>query len=315
MPMKIGQSTLRAVMALALWGMLGIGLLNAGTARAASNAADNAFVRLVQAAPIAEHVDVFVDNSAQALLNGFTFSNVTDYLPLPAGAHTIQMVPTGQGKGSAVITQSVDVQAGAFYTVAAIGDTSTQPALVVFTDGVNVPTDKAELRVYDLSSDAGALAVSSAGKTVIDRLTFKSASDYLTFSPGQDIFEVTLLDKNNQQQRFDATFEPNKVSSVFALGLLAIVDSTGFKFVTKLTPGMPTALPTTGFAPRSSHDDGIPATVYASVGLAALALLGGTRLAIARRRARKALAPVTADHSRLVGARNPRSFARSESER
>lgn len=286
--MKIRQLTLRAGMTLALLGMLGLGLLNAGTARAA----DNAFVRLVQAAPIAEHVDVFVDNGAQALLTGFTFSNVTDYLPLPAGAHTIQVVPTGQGKQKAVITQSIDVQAGAFYTVAAIGDTGTPPALVVFTDGASVPTDKADLRVYDLSSDAGALAVSSAGKTVIDRLTFKSASDYLTFSPDQSIFQVTLLDKNNQQQRFDATFQPNKVSSVFALGLLAIVDSTGFTFVTKVTPSVPTALPTTGFAPRSSYDGGIPGTVYVPMGLAALALLGGTSLALARRRARQGKLPL-----------------------
>lgn len=282
MPMKIGQVTLRAGMTLALWGMLGLGLLNAGTARAA----DNAFVRVVHAAPLDEHVDVFVDNSAQALLSGFTFSNVTDYFPLPAGAHTIQVVPTGQGKEKAVITQSVAVQAGVFYTVAIIGDKSTQPALVVFTDGTSVPTDKAELRVYDLSSDAGPLALSSAGKTVIDRLTFRSASDYLTFGADQSIFDVTLLGKNNQKQTLDATFEPNKVSSVFALGLTSIVDSTGFKFVTKLTAAVPTALPTTGFAPQSGHDDGIPGTVYVLVGLAALALLGGTRLAFAQRRAR-----------------------------
>lgn len=316
MPMKIGQLTPRAAMALALWGMLGLGMLNAGTARAAGSAADNAFVRVVQAAPIAEHVDVFVDNGAQALLTGFTFSNVTDYLPLPAGGHTIQVVPTGQGKEKAVITQSLDVQAGAFYTVAAIGDQSTQPALVVFTDGVSVPTDKAELRVYDLSSDAGALAVSSAGKTVIDRLTFKSASDYLTFAPNQDIFEVTLLDKNNQQQRVDATLQANKVSSVFVLGLASVVDSIGFKFVTKVTAAVPTALPTTGFAPRSNQDDGIPGTVYVPVGLAALALLGGTRLALARHRARqgKLLRPIpptaldcsvdaVPEHSRGVKAR------------
>src|SRR5215467_12423092 len=109
MPMNIGRFTLRAGMTLGLWGMLGLGLFHAGTARAANNA----FVRVVHAAPLDEHVDVFVDDGAQALLNGFTFSNATDYRPLPAGEHTIQVVPTGQGKAKAVITQSVDVHAGA----------------------------------------------------------------------------------------------------------------------------------------------------------------------------------------------------------
>src|SRR5690349_6258838 len=78
--MKFGQFTLRAGMTLVLWGVLGLGLLraNAETARAA----DNAFVRVVHAATVDEHVDVFLNNGAQPLLTGFTFSNVTDYATL-----------------------------------------------------------------------------------------------------------------------------------------------------------------------------------------------------------------------------------------
>src|SRR5262249_20660642 len=132
------------------------------------------------------------------------------------------------------------------------------------------------------------LAVSSAGKKVFDRLSFKSASNYLTFNPDQSIFTVTLLDKDSQQETLDATFEPNKVSSVFVVGLTSIVDSIGFTFVTKLTVAMPTALPATGFAPQSSRSDvGLPpSTVYLLVSLVALTLLGGTRLAVVRRRTR-----------------------------
>jgi len=284
MLMKIGQFTLRAGTTLALWGQLGLGLLSAGTARAA----DNAFVRVVQADTVDEHVDVFVNNGVQPLLTGFTFSNVTNYLPLPSSALTFQVTPTGQGKAKSVITQNVMVQAGAFYSVAIIGGTNTTPGLVVFMDGTSVPTDKSALRVYNLSSDSGSISVSSAGNTVISELPFKSASSYLTFAPNQSIFHVTLAvpNKNNPQQTLDATFQPNMISSAFALGLTNIVDSIGFKFVTKVTASVPTGLPTTGFAPQSSHDDGIPpSTLYVLVGLA-LALMGGTRRALARDRAR-----------------------------
>jgi hypothetical protein len=194
------------------------------------------------------------------------------------------------------------VQSGVSYTVALIGDTSTTPGLVLFTDGSSVPTDKSVLRVYNLSSDAGAISVSSAGTTVISSLPFKSASNYLTFNPNQSIFQVTVPgDTNNPHQTLDASFEPNRISSVFALGLTTIVDSIGFKFVTKLTNAVPTGLPTTGFAPQSSYDDGIRASVvYALAGLAGLGLLGGTRLALARHRRDKAPRPLTptALHSR-----------------
>ncbi len=286
MLMKIGRFTLRAGMTLALSGLLGLGLVSVGTARAAD---DNAFVRVVQANTADEHVDVFINHGAQPQLTGFTFSNVTDYLPFPAGTLTFQVAPTGQGAAKSVITQTITVQAGAFYSVAIIGSTSVSPGLVVFTDGTSVPTDQSALRVYNLSSDSGSISVSSAGKTVISDLPFKSASNYLTFAPNQSIFQVTLAqpNKNNAQQTLDATFQPNMISSAFALGLTDIVDSIGFKFVTKVTASVPTGLPPTGFAPQSSHDDGIPPnTVYVIVGLASLALLGGTRRVLARNRKR-----------------------------
>src|SRR5215469_16306885 len=224
-------------MVLALGSMLALGLLATGTVRAAGRVArsdaSNAFVRVVHAAPFDEHVDVFVNNGAQPLLTGFTFSNVSDYLPVAAGTVSIQVVPTGQAKSKAVISQSIRAQAGTFYTVAIIGDSNTQPGLVVFTDGTSVPADKSVLRVYNLSSDAGPISVSSGGKTVITRLAFKSASDYMTFSPNQSIFTVTV--PNSRNVTLDAAFEPNMVSSVFALGLTTIVDSIGFKLVRKPT--------------------------------------------------------------------------------
>ncbi len=80
------------------------------TPASAAPAADMAYVRVVHASPGAGTVDVFVDGAA--LLPGFTFGTVTGYVPVPAGAHKIQVAPTGKGIGSSVITQTVTVNAG-----------------------------------------------------------------------------------------------------------------------------------------------------------------------------------------------------------
>lgn len=280
--MKVGRFALRAAVPFALLAVVALGLFNVRPAQAA----DNAFVRVVHAAPAAENVDVYVDDGAQPLLSGFTFGTVTDYVPLAAGSHKIQVVPAGQGKDKAVITQTVEVQAGKYYTAAAIGDASTSPALVAFADDNSVTADKAKVRVYHLSSDAGAVSVATGGNTVINQLSFKEASDYLTVPPGSYTFQVTLLDKNNQQQSLDATLDANKVTSVFAVGLVGGQGATAFKFVPKVAEGVPTGMPSTGFAPQSNDESGIPAGVYLLAGLAALTLLGGTRFALARRRAR-----------------------------
>lgn len=280
--MKRGQMALCGAVTLALLAGIGSAVFGAGTARAASDA----FVRVAHAAPAAPNVDVYVDGGSKALLSSFAFGTVTDYVPLAAGSHKIQVVPAGQTLDKAVITQSVDVQAGKYYTVAAIGDTNTTPALVAFADDNSVAANKAKVRVYHLSSDAGAVSVGTGGSTLIDKLEFKNASDYLSVASGSYTFDVTLLDKSNQKQTLNASLTANKVTSVFALGLVGGTGDTSFKFVPKVADGMPTQMPDTGFAPMASQTTETPASVYLFGAIVALALIGGAGLAILRRRIR-----------------------------
>lgn len=280
--MKLRRLAVRGTVAFALLVGIGSAVVGAGTARAASDT----FVRVAHAAPAAPSVDIYVDGGSKALLSSFAFGTVTDYVPLAAGSHKIQVVPAGQTLDKAVITQSVDVQAGKYYTVAAIGDTNTTPALVAFADDNSVAPDKAKVRVYHLSSDAGAVSVGTGGSTLIDKLEFKNASDYLTVASGSYTFDVTLLDKNNQKQTLDASLDANKVTSVFALGLVGGSGDTAFKFVPKVADGMPTQMPGTGFAPVSSQTPETPISVYLVGVILAFTLIGGTGVAVLRRRIR-----------------------------
>lgn len=265
-------------LALALSLALGVAGVTPNLAHASSN---NAFVRVVHAAPAAPNVDVYVDNNK--LLSNFTFGTVTDYVPLAAGQHEIAVAPAGKTVSDAVIKQSVTVTAGVYYTVAAIGDTATTPALVAFQDDNGVATGMAKVRVYHLSSDAGPVAVAAGGKTVIPDLTFKNASGYLTVAPGSYTFDVTLKN-NGKTVQAPATLAANKVTSVFALGLVNGSGATAFKFAAATVAGTPTGMPSTGFAPASSQQS----ANFGLIGLAlfALLLVGGTVYFVARRATR-----------------------------
>ncbi len=260
--------------------------LAAGPARAAENADNNAFVRVVHAAPAAPNVDVYVDDTK--LLTSFAFGTATDYVPLAAGSHTIKVTPAGQPVGSAVITGSATVTAGSYYTIAAIGNTNpaVTPSLVVFSDDNSVETGKAKVRVYHLSDNAGKVAVAAApgASPVIPSLEFKNASGYLAVAPGAYTFEVTLLDKNNAKVTTPATLELHKVTSVFALGEVGGNGETAFKFVAKTVAGIPSGLPPTGNAPESNT---WPASATWLIVALGLVLTAGVGAGVAvRRRAR-----------------------------
>lgn len=242
-----------------------VGALTTLGAHAAPAAAGNAYVRVAHAAPAAPNVDVYVDGAK--LLSGFTFGTVTDYVPLAAGSHDIAVTAAGQPASSAVIKQTVSVTAGVNYTVAAIGDTSTPPALVAFQDDNGVAAGMTKVRVYHLSSDAGPVSVAAGGQTVIPDLAFKNASDYLTVKPGDYTFNVTLKN-SGKAAPLTATLTANQVVSVFALGLASGSGDTALKFVTKAVAGVPTGMPPTGFNPHpatTSHNTPVGAGLVAAV--------------------------------------------------
>jgi hypothetical protein len=266
-------------MALLSLGLLSVMLAGTGTAHAAGNA----FVRVVHAAPAAPDVDVYVDGTK--LLSSFTFGTVTGYVPLAAGAHEIAVTPTGKSINDAVIKQKVTVSADVTYTVAAIGDSSTAPALAAFVDDNAVASGKAKVRVYHLSSDAGPVSVATGGQTVIPDLEFKAASAYLTVAPGSYTFDVTLKNSNKTVSQ-PATLEANKVTSVFAVGLASGSGDTALKFVAAAVASTPTGLPSTGFAPTSAATSvELPAAALYTIA-AGLVVIGGAGLALARRRTR-----------------------------
>ena len=202
--------------------LLGVGMLallvvfmapHAGTASAWSKA----FVRVVHASPAAGTVDVYVDGSK--LLNDFTFGSVTGYVPVAAGSHRIQVAPDGKGPGASVIDVTVSLSGGTYYTAAALGTASSGFSLKAFVDNNWVRDEKAKVRVYHLSPDAGPVNVSVGGTTVIKHLTYKHASRYLTIAPGWYTFDVTAVDYGVTIP-IKAQLKEGNVYSVFAVGLV-----------------------------------------------------------------------------------------------
>lgn len=218
------------------------------------SADNNAFVRVIHASPAAGPVDVFVDGSK--LLTNFQFATVTGYVPVPAGAHKIQVAPTGKGAGKAVITQTVTVNAGVPYTVAALGTKASGFSLGAFGDDNIVSSGMAKLRVYHLSPDAGPVNLAISGKTVINGLSYQQSSGYLSVPAGSYIFNVTVT-QAKVTVPVTADLKDGTVTSVFAVGLFR--GTPKIRFVpAQLTgvPGMPGtgsdphALPATGTTPK-----------------------------------------------------------------
>ena len=202
-------------------------------------------VRVIQASPDIETVVVFVDG--KKLLSTFTFAVVTDYATIPAGPHKIQVATIGRGASAPVISQTLSVNPGLAYTVAAVGTKSTGLSLEVFTDDNQLSTAMAKVRIYHLSSGTGALSVSTGTKVLLSGLRSRQASNYLTLPLGSYTFNLELI-KPDTKIQVSATLRANTVSSIFIVGGL-FKGAPRLQLVMKQVPGLP------GQPQRSAHSN------------------------------------------------------------
>lgn len=204
-----------------------------------------AFVRVVHASPDIGTADVFLDGTK--ILSNFQFGTVTDYATIPPGPHKVQIALIGKGIGASVITQTLSVNPGIAYTVAALGSSNADLSLIVFTDNNLLATGMAKLRVYHLSPGIGAVNVFEGNNMVISSLGYPGASNYLTLSAGSYTFNVTATQSNATLPPVSATLTANMVTSIFAVG---VVNGTpAIQFVTAQAQGLP-GVPQTGSDPN-----------------------------------------------------------------
>ena len=232
-------------------------------------AQDEAYVRVVHASPDAPNVDVWVDG--ERVLDDVPFTAVSDYLALPGGDHNVQVTATGST--DAVIEADLTLEAGASYTVAAIGMLADISATVLVDD--RAPADgQTKLRVFHASSAAPAsvdVAVSD-GPVLVEGLAYPEATGYLTIEPGTYALEVRAAGEAEAALTLDATLEAGQNYTAIAIdggeaGVQVIVATEAMN------------MPDTAM--------GQPAAPLGAIGgvLIVLAALTGLRLAVSRARA------------------------------
>lgn len=239
----------RTLFMLGMFALLSLfGLLAFPLSRA--SAAVPAYVRIIQASPYVGTADIFVDGAR--VLGGMQFAAVTSYVQLPAGPHKVQIALIGKGVGAAALTQTLSVQAGVAYTVAAIGTSPTNLSMDVFQDNNLVSSGLAKVRMYHLAPSIGTVNVTSGSNTFVSGLAYAQASNYFILPAGAYTFTITAS-QPNLSLPVSANLQMNTVTSVFAVGMLN--STPKLRFVTSQVNALPD-VPSTGSDPNPQLQPG-----------------------------------------------------------
>ena len=184
---------------------------------------DAAKVRVGHFSPDAPAVDVYANGGA--ILSDVPFGVLSEYLEVPAGTYTIEVVAAGADPADGAVIGPVDLDfaAGTMTTVAATNTLENIEAQVL--NDAPVPEDGiAEVRVVHFSADAPAVDIAlDGGDVVVENLEYPNATEaYLDLPEGE--YDLEIRPTGTTDVAFD--IDPLDLAggnsfTVFAIGSLA----------------------------------------------------------------------------------------------
>lgn len=214
-------------------------------------AANTSYVRIIHASPFVGIADVFVDG--QKLLSSFQFAAVTDYVPVPAGVHKVQISLVGKGINAAIISQDLTISPATTYTVAALGANPQTLSLQVFVDNNQVAPNKSKMRLYQLSPDATNVKIGVGDDATLQNMLYPKSSDYISLSSGPCTIDMNV--GSVALPKLSLNLTANTVTSVFAVGLVS--GNPQIRLVSSHVQGLP-GLPDTGSDPNAGQPSYLP---------------------------------------------------------
>jgi hypothetical protein len=210
-------SLLGAAAALAVVAALPVGVVAQD-----GSTADMARVRVGHFSPDAPAVDVYANGDA--ILTEVPFGVLSDYLEVPAGTYSIEVVAAGADPADGAVIGPVDLDfaAGTMTTVAATNALANIEAQVL-PDEPSPKDGIAQVRVVHFSADAPAVDVAAdGGDVVVQNLAYPDAAGYLDLPAGG--YDLEIRPSGSADVAFD--IDPLELTggdsyTVFAIGSLA----------------------------------------------------------------------------------------------
>jgi hypothetical protein len=209
-------SILGAAAALAVVAALPIGVA------AQDDMSDMAKVRVGHFSPDAPAVDVYA--SGNAILTEVPFGVLSEYLEVPGGTYTIEVVAAGADPADGAVIGPVDLEfaPGTMTTVAATNALASIEAQVL-VDEPNPQDGISQVRVVHFSADAPAVDVAvDGGDVVVENLAYPAAAGYLDLPEGE--YDLEIRPTGTTDVAFDIDPLPlagGTSYTVFAIGSLA----------------------------------------------------------------------------------------------
>ena len=180
-------------------------------------------VQIAHLAPFAEDARVTVAVNGEPVLTEFDYGDSTEYVPLPAGEHLVEIIPTGTA--TVAISATIEIAHDVYYTAIAYGDGVNQDlGLMLLIDDLTPPAPgQVHLRLGHLAPFASGLATADVrladGTPVLLNVNFGDVSGFVPLVPGT--YDLIITTPGGDTVLIDplpVPLEEGAILSAFATG-------------------------------------------------------------------------------------------------
>jgi hypothetical protein len=159
-----------------------------------------AMARVGHFSPDAPAVDVYIDG--EVVVEGLEFPEVTAFMPVAAGTHSVAIAPAGTSLDDAVLTAEVTVEPDTHVTVAAVGslENETLTATVFSEDYQDIPEGEARITLLHTIEGESGIDLYGSGILLIQNIRYPDAAEgrdgafSLDIPAGRYNFDVTVAE-------------------------------------------------------------------------------------------------------------------------
>jgi uncharacterized protein DUF4397 len=154
----------------------------------ASASSGSGWLRLAHLSPNTPAVDVYLysfhNPNAIIVLHHVAYGTISGFETVPSGVYTVAMRGAGASPSSApVLSTSIDVRAGAAYTVAGMGPAKGL-RLQILRDRLITPRGRALVRIIQASLAQHKVTVTAGHQVLANKLAFAGVTGYRVVKPG-----------------------------------------------------------------------------------------------------------------------------------
>lgn len=182
---------------------------------------DYSLVRVLHAAPNADAVDIYINDTL--FFKGLSFTEFSPYVYVPEGNYRMSVYPVNTTENP-ILSKYIEIDDDELLTIAIIGDNNNLDFLFIEEDTESTYGQNSKLRVVNLVPNSPRVNILEGENVLFPNVGYKDITKYKIVSPGTYTLNVELVENGQIVLQNQISITADRVYTLYALGNIPNVE-------------------------------------------------------------------------------------------